>query len=153
MAATITASSSVCCKKLSSLSFANSLTLVTTHFSSKPKTAKPLNLRAHVHNFPRFPLISLPRFYSASPQFDGFEAEEDSQSLEQEDPEAESSASEEKEEKEEEEEPNLLGSSEEGRLYIGNLPYSMTSAQLAEVLVEAGRVVSVEVCNFPFRSN
>lgn len=46
-----------------------------------------------------------------------------------------------------------MGSSEEGRLYIGNLPYSMTSAQLAEVLVEAGRVVSVEVCNFPFRGN
>lgn len=33
---------------------------------------------------------------------------------------------------------------------MGNLPYSMTSAQLAEVFEEAGRVVSVEVCDFPF---
>ncbi len=32
---------------------------------------------------------------------------------------------------------------------MGNLPYSMTSAQLAEVFEEAGRVVSVEVCDSP----
>jgi len=40
-----------------------------------------------------------------------------------------------------------LRPSQEGRLYIGNLPYSMTSAQLVEVFEEAGRVLSVEVCH------
>lgn len=32
-----------------------------------------------------------------------------------------------------------------GRLYVGNLPFSMTSAQLTEIFAEAGRVVSAEV--------
>lgn len=32
-----------------------------------------------------------------------------------------------------------------GRLYVGNLPFSMTSAQLSEIFAEAGRVVSAEV--------
>lgn len=33
-----------------------------------------------------------------------------------------------------------------GRLYVGNLPFSMTSAQLSEIFAEAGRVISAEVC-------
>lgn len=41
----------------------------------------------------------------------------------------------------------VWGSGEYGRLYVGNLPYSMTSSQLAEVFGEAGRVVNVEVCS------
>lgn len=32
-----------------------------------------------------------------------------------------------------------------GRLYVGNLPFSMTSAQLSEIFAEAGCVVSAEV--------
>lgn len=36
-------------------------------------------------------------------------------------------------------------SRELGRLYVGNLPYSMTGDQLKEVFGEAGRVASVEV--------
>lgn len=32
-----------------------------------------------------------------------------------------------------------------GRLYVGNLPFSMTSAQLTEIFAEAGSVVSAEV--------
>ncbi|KAL1545653.1 33 kDa ribonucleoprotein, chloroplastic-like [Salvia divinorum] len=32
-----------------------------------------------------------------------------------------------------------------GRLYAGNLPFSMTSAQLTEIFAEAGRVVSAEI--------
>ena len=31
------------------------------------------------------------------------------------------------------------------RLYVGNLPYSMTPSNLAEVFSEAGNVTSVEV--------
>ncbi|KZV54857.1 33 kDa ribonucleoprotein, chloroplastic-like [Dorcoceras hygrometricum] len=36
-------------------------------------------------------------------------------------------------------------SAEAGRLYVGNLPFSMTSKQLSEIFEEAGRVVSVEI--------
>ncbi|KAG6437201.1 hypothetical protein SASPL_102112 [Salvia splendens] len=32
-----------------------------------------------------------------------------------------------------------------GRLYVGNLPFPMTSAQLTEIFAEAGRVVSAEI--------
>ncbi|EPS68161.1 hypothetical protein M569_06611, partial [Genlisea aurea] len=35
--------------------------------------------------------------------------------------------------------------SEAGRLYVGNLPFSITSAQLSEIFSEAGGVVSVEI--------
>ncbi|XP_062167204.1 33 kDa ribonucleoprotein, chloroplastic [Alnus glutinosa] len=147
MAATATASSSLCCNKLSNLSFTNSAVPIPTHFPSKPKPPKPLKLKAHLHNFSPFPLISLPPFPRASAAFDGLETEKDSQSTEQEDPETESSENqaEEEEEEEEEDEPKALRPSQEGRLYIGNLPYSMTSAQLVEVFEEAGRVLSVEV--------
>lgn len=34
---------------------------------------------------------------------------------------------------------------EERRLYVGNLPYSMTQSQLTDVFQEAGRVDAVEV--------
>ncbi|KAM7529945.1 hypothetical protein LguiB_033355 [Lonicera macranthoides] len=34
---------------------------------------------------------------------------------------------------------------EVGRLYVGNLPYAMTSSQLADFFAEAGRVVTVEI--------
>lgn len=32
-----------------------------------------------------------------------------------------------------------------GRLYVGNLPFTLTSAQLSEIFAEAGRVISAEV--------
>ncbi|XP_041028664.1 33 kDa ribonucleoprotein, chloroplastic [Juglans microcarpa x Juglans regia] len=144
MAATTIASSSICRNKPSNLSFPTSFTPIPTHVPSKPRPTKPLNLKSHLHNFSPFGLISVSRFPLASTAFDSFETEKDSQSTEQEDPEAESSENQAAEE-EEEGEPNVLGSSEEGRLYVGNLPYSMTSAQLTEVFEEAGRVVSVEV--------
>lgn len=42
--------------------------------------------------------------------------------------------------------PRVSGrDSELGRLYVGNLPYSMNSSQLAQVFEEAGRVINVEV--------
>ena len=82
--------------------------------------------------------------------FDDLETEKESQSTEQQDPEAEFSENQEEEEEEEEEEgeqQKVFGSNEERRLYVGNLPYSMTSAQLAEIFEQAGHVVSVEVCD------
>ena len=39
----------------------------------------------------------------------------------------------------------MSDSAEASRLYVGNLPYSMTSSQLGEVFNEAGSVISVEV--------
>ncbi|KAK1404649.1 33 kDa ribonucleoprotein, chloroplastic [Heracleum sosnowskyi] len=36
-------------------------------------------------------------------------------------------------------------SAEAGRLYVGNLPYAMTSSQLADIFAEAGPVLSVEI--------
>ncbi|KAL1821205.1 hypothetical protein ACET3Z_016074 [Daucus carota] len=36
-------------------------------------------------------------------------------------------------------------SAEDGRLYVGNLPYAMTSSQLADIFAEAGPVNSVEI--------
>ncbi|KAL8132138.1 hypothetical protein AgCh_007870 [Apium graveolens] len=36
-------------------------------------------------------------------------------------------------------------SAEAGRLYVGNLPYAMTSSQLADIFAEAGPVISVEI--------
>ncbi|KAI3471886.1 hypothetical protein Pfo_028574 [Paulownia fortunei] len=43
---------------------------------------------------------------------------------------------------EEEEDPKAMFKKQ---LYVGNLPFSMTSAQLSEIFAEAGRVVSVEI--------
>ncbi|KAL3839344.1 hypothetical protein ACJIZ3_023935 [Penstemon smallii] len=41
---------------------------------------------------------------------------------------------------------NDVSQSAEGeRLYVGNLPFSITSSQLSEIFAEAGRVVSVEI--------
>ncbi|XP_011094245.1 33 kDa ribonucleoprotein, chloroplastic [Sesamum indicum] len=45
----------------------------------------------------------------------------------------------------EEEENGVSPSAEAGRLYVGNLPFSMTSSQLSEIFAEAGRVASVEI--------
>ncbi|KAK6942520.1 RNA recognition motif domain, partial [Dillenia turbinata] len=49
------------------------------------------------------------------------------------------------EEEEETEEYSKSQSSESRRLYVGNLPFSMTSSQLSEVFSEAGRVDYVEI--------
>lgn len=44
------------------------------------------------------------------------------------------------------EENEASESVEAGRLYVGNLPFTVTPAELSEIFAEAGRVVSVEVC-------
>jgi len=45
-------------------------------------------------------------------------------------------------------EPNASRSNHSARLFVGNLPYSLPSSQLAQRFGEAGNVVSVEVCEF-----
>ncbi|KAG9134659.1 hypothetical protein Leryth_000987 [Lithospermum erythrorhizon] len=44
-----------------------------------------------------------------------------------------------------EEEGVVSQEAEERRLYVGNLPYSMTSKQLADIFAEAGSVITVEI--------
>ncbi|KAL6575072.1 hypothetical protein OROMI_012357 [Orobanche minor] len=45
----------------------------------------------------------------------------------------------------EEEENDVSRSADDGRLYVGNLPLTMTSAHLSEIFAKAGPVVSVEL--------
>lgn len=150
MAATATASSSSLCNKISNLSITHSATPIPTSFSIPSKPPKALKLKAQFPNSPPLSLLSsLPHFRRASAAFDGFELKEDNSSAEEhEDPEEPEAEVHDKQDGqgEEEEEPKVSRSGvEAGRLYVGNLPYSMTSSQLAEVFGEAGSVVNVEV--------
>ncbi|ESQ45262.1 hypothetical protein EUTSA_v10010548mg [Eutrema salsugineum] len=43
------------------------------------------------------------------------------------------------------EKPTAQASGEEGRLYVGNLPYTITSSELSELFGEAGNVVDVQI--------
>ena len=52
---------------------------------------------------------------------------------------------EEEEENEEEDADATQASVEEGRLYVGNLPYTITSSELSQLFGEAGNVVDVQV--------
>lgn len=49
------------------------------------------------------------------------------------------------EDEDEGESTTTKASGEEGRLYVGNLPYVMTSSELAQVFGEAGNVVDVQI--------
>lgn len=63
-----------------------------------------------------------------------------------EDEEVELSSEEEIEEDEEKEGGvDEVKSIEDGRLYVGNLPFSMTPSQLSEIFAEAGKVANVEI--------
>lgn len=77
---------------------------------------------------------------------DGLEVEEGNESAEEEDPQPELLKEGGVEYEVEEEEPKESGpESDAGRLYVGNLPYSMTSTQLSEIFGEAGTVTYTEV--------
>ncbi|CAH2064315.1 unnamed protein product [Thlaspi arvense] len=52
---------------------------------------------------------------------------------------------EEGEEKDADEKPTAQANGEEGRLYIGNLPYTITSSELSQLFGEAGNVVDVQI--------
>ncbi|KAL3536020.1 hypothetical protein ACH5RR_004481 [Cinchona calisaya] len=114
------------------------LSLSTIHFRFKPTNFPKLKPHYHLLNSPAFSQVSgLFAAIFASAAFDGFEAIQTTQLLEEE---------EEEEEEEEGEEENSVSQSTEGRrLYVGNLPYSMTSSQLSDVFAKAGRVASVEI--------
>ncbi|KAK4776976.1 hypothetical protein SAY86_005664 [Trapa natans] len=126
----------------SSISF--SLHFLSSTLRQAPHRSNFLSLKSHPTIASSLGLLCLPkkRFFSSA--YDGFEAEGDiSEGSDQEDPETHKDLSEEGEGPEEGRKFSRSG--EYGRLYIGNLPYSMTSSQLADIFQEAGRVVNVEV--------
>jgi len=136
--------------KLSKLSFSHSQLPIPSHFLSKPflKPLKPLKLNSQNSN--SLPLLSLPHSHGTfAATFDNFEVETDENIAAQDDPQSETDEFDqeivEEEEEEEEEDAVAIKAREEGKLYVGNLPYSMTSSELAEVFEEAGRVFGAEV--------
>ncbi|GAY32892.1 hypothetical protein CUMW_004630 [Citrus unshiu] len=136
------AASSSLCNKLYNLQAITQIP--TNHLPSlfKTKSPKPLKLeKAQNPSALHLSLLSLSHFRQFSASFDGFRVTEDSQD----EPETEQEEEEEEEAVEEEEEPKVAASDEAARLYVGNLPYSMTSSSLAEVFAEAGTVASAEI--------
>ncbi|KAK6131590.1 hypothetical protein DH2020_034604 [Rehmannia glutinosa] len=92
-------------------------------------------------NYSSLSSISRASIYCASTAFESVELNEEEEK--EEDP--ESGIQETVPEVEEEEDDDVAQPAEGGRLYVGNLPFTMTSAQLSEIFAEAGRVVSVEI--------
>ncbi|OAY40727.1 33 kDa ribonucleoprotein, chloroplastic [Manihot esculenta] len=135
-----TVSSSPLHAKLSNLSFTPSPLPLPTHYSSKP--FNPLKLKLNTHFPNSHLLLSPPHFHAAFAAFDSFEVAQDDDITAQDDPQSEG---EDWEQEEEYEELKPIDSNEGGRLYVGNLPYAMTSSQLTEVFQEAGRVINVEI--------
>ncbi|XP_050380209.1 33 kDa ribonucleoprotein, chloroplastic [Argentina anserina] len=143
MASTSTTCSSSLCNKISNFSITRSLTQVPTHLQPQ---FKPLKLKAHFSVCSR--LSSLHHFRRPFSALDGVEVEveeegnECSEGEEEKDPQAEMLIEEGEEEAKGEEGSDR---SDAGRLYVGNLPYSMTSTQLSEIFGEAGTVTYSEI--------
>ncbi|KAJ9554784.1 hypothetical protein OSB04_009398 [Centaurea solstitialis] len=132
-----TSSNSLCNSKTLNLI---SISISKPHFKT-PKLPSSLNLKTTPHSFNFQPLIrsSLPPLNSIQSQPSPI-AEELESELEIDDD--DEKYDDEDEDEEEESEPE---SPEAGRLYIGNLPYAITSSELSQVFGEAGNVVSVEI--------
>ncbi|KAJ6778544.1 RNA-BINDING PROTEIN CP33 CHLOROPLASTIC [Salix koriyanagi] len=133
---------------LSKLSFTHSQLPLPSHFLSKPFLLKPLKLNSQ--NSISLPLLPLPHSHGTfAASFDNFEVETDENTTAQDDPQSETDEFDqeivEEEEEEEEGDVEAINARKEGKLYVGNLPYSMASSELAEVFGEAGRVFSAEV--------
>ena len=149
MAATNATSCSSLCNKISNFSITHSPIPIPTRFSthySKNLNKQPLKLKIQFHNFTSFSLLSSPplstHFSRFTSVYDGPELENDIPSSDEECPEPELA----QEQEQEENEPKSSGpGGEAGRIYVGNLPYSINSTLLAEVFAEAGDVLSVEV--------
>lgn len=142
MAATASVSSSIC-NRIYNLSFTHpSLSLTSSNFPQRPVSQKPLSLNLESQSFALsfLPLHRLPPPFAA---FDGLEVAQDTTESQQDEPEPETV-----EKTEQEEEQKVSDSNDAGRLYVGNLPYSITNSELGELFGEAGTVASVEVSSF-----
>ncbi|XP_027067225.1 33 kDa ribonucleoprotein, chloroplastic isoform X1 [Coffea arabica] len=132
----------------SSSSSLEHLSLSTIHFPFKP--TKPINFCRvnHLLNSAPVPQVSRSLLVCASTAFDAFDAIQSTQVLEEEEQEEEEAEAEEIQDVEDENDGDTAAvslSTEGRRLYVGNLPYAMTSSQLADIFAEAGRVASVEI--------
>ncbi|KAG5252993.1 ribonucleoprotein [Salix suchowensis] len=130
---------------LSKLSFTHSQLPLPSHFLSKPFLLKPLKLNSQ--NSISLPLLPLPHSHGTfAASFDNFEVETDENTTAQDDPQSETDEFDQDiVEEEGEGDVEAINARKEGKLYVGNLPYSMTSSELAEVFGEAGRVFSAQV--------
>ncbi|KAK4478784.1 hypothetical protein RD792_014283 [Penstemon davidsonii] len=109
---------------------------------AKPMTKTHSKINSNFLNYT--PVLHLSRSLIHCVALDGVE-------LNQEEEEGESGAAAEETVSEIEEEENEVSESVEGgRLYVGNLPFSLTSSQLSEIFAEAGTVVSVEYGDLVF---
>lgn len=133
-----------------SSSSTDKLSFSSIHFPFR--VTKPINfskLKPH-HDFVKFApfsLFSRCPFICALAAFDGFETSQTAEPLDEEEEETatQDEVQGEEEAVEESDGASVLQSIDARRLYVGNLPYSMTSSQLSDVFSECGRVASVEV--------
>ncbi|KAK2418550.1 RNA-binding (RRM/RBD/RNP motifs) family protein [Trifolium repens] len=145
MAATTASVSSSSFNRIYNLSFTHSsISLTTTNLPQRPISHKPFNL---ILNYQSFNLFPLPLHSLLHPPFAAeveFQTSQDTTISQQEEPETETEQ--ETSDKPKQEEGQKVSTSDDaGRLYVGNLPFTMTSSQLAEIFAEAGTVVSVEI--------
>ncbi|EEF38282.1 ribonucleoprotein, chloroplast, putative [Ricinus communis] len=133
-------SSSVLQTKLSNLSLTPSPLSLHTQYLFKPLRLLKLN-NTHFPN--PLSLLSTHHFIPKFSAFDSFEVDQDDKISARDD--LQSEPEELGQEIEEEKEFVPVESNDEGRLYVGNLPYSMTSSELTEVMQEAGSVANVEI--------
>lgn len=145
MASTTPSVSSYIPNRIYNLSFTHSSISLTTNFPQRPISHKPLNLILKSQSFTLSPLT----LQSLQPPFaaaDGFETSPDTTVSLQEEQEPETGTEQKtSDEPQKEEEQKVSASDDAGRLYVGNLLFSITSSQLSEIFAEAGTVVSVEV--------
>ncbi|KAK7378873.1 hypothetical protein VNO80_04321 [Phaseolus coccineus] len=139
MAAAASFSSSIC-NRIYNLSLTHSSVSLTSNFLQRPIFQKQLNLNLKSQSF-SLSFLTLHRLSPPSATFDGLEVGLDITESRQDEPVTETS------EKTEQEEERKVSDydNDAGRLYIGNLPFSITNSQLAELFGEAGTVASVEI--------
>ncbi|XP_050229305.2 33 kDa ribonucleoprotein, chloroplastic [Mercurialis annua] len=138
----VSSSSSTLYTKLSNFSLTPSPFSLTAHYSSKPfkpiKLFKPNSNHNHPPSLLKFNHQFIPKFSA----FDTFEEDPDDHISNARD-DLQSDPEEYDQEFQNETKPTELDDG--GRLYVGNLPYTMTSSELSEVFQEAGRVANVEI--------
>ncbi|KAK9715952.1 hypothetical protein RND81_06G201100 [Saponaria officinalis] len=140
MASTISLSSIVTPSSSSSTFLSSTHFHSFTHFSPK-HLLKTLSLKPRIVTPLLFPLRHLCRCAGGVDTVISDELEQNSVDVVQE-------KSEENEIDENDDDNNSVeksDSSDEGRVYVGNLPYNMTSSELSEIFSRAGQIKSVEI--------
>ncbi|CAK8544161.1 unnamed protein product [Lathyrus sativus] len=145
MISTTPSVSSYICNRIYNLSPTHSSISLTTNFPQRPISHKPFDPILKSQSFTLSPLTIQPLqpLFAAA---DEFETNVDTTVSQQDEQETETETElETSDEPKKEKEQNVSTSDDAGRLYVGNLPFSLTSAQLSEIFAEAGTVVSVQI--------